>query len=61
MYKARHKYSYLQKKTSAQIFSSSKLYNHIVKWVKREAKKMGLVPSAAQAVLWVEQRQGRLF
>jgi hypothetical protein len=55
-YLQKHKTSLLHKKKKGQIFASKKLYAIIQRWVKNEARKLSLIPSQCQALLWCEFR-----
>lgn len=60
-YKAKFKTSVLHQVAKEKVFTSKRYYSLIQKAVRNEAKKQNLIPSQAQAKLWIEQRGGKVF
>jgi len=60
-YLTKYKRSRLHKVDKKKVFKSRKLYTLIQNEVRKEALKMKVVPSHAQAIIWVQQRGGTAF
>ncbi len=55
-YLANFKYSKLHKVNKASIFANKQNYTTIQNAIRNKAKELNVVPSHAQAILWINQR-----